>query len=494
MSNDIWPWHSKTVKADLCLLMFLCQPFIEKRPWMSERLQLFRFSRCGSVVPLSSCEWPSPFAGRNEAAVVEMSLSSRSLTFVRSQLKVPWATGGGVWEGRVMLSHHGVHFGIVLLNLSKLSQHWWASHEHGRWWFHSTASHLYLISCHFITDGPSRSFGYAFSLFSHSTYFIDHNPPRHIKPASSVSISFISLSFGVWRVWTSIIKSEIPNERRFHCFMGGPWPRLRCDGHNHYIYYHLLLLPCQPKPATNIQTVLSFHHKWECSCILHIMSATLPLVTSVLPAGAAVLPISMLAMYLNACHVETLLYAGLEFLSLAHMSPIVAKLPYTEVGAEASQIMNQTHWTSLSGAFSRGLRLSSLQKGHLFPAWKRFWLTSLLITREPFEEDDGSGKFGFIKATNHRTGSLPGLAGWHAGWGITLSCVWRRKIVSYFFDVGWSTTKRLHHVLRTVEPPLCTIPPPLSGRCDIRSCYGGASKMVGDVSNIFPAVLGLHMF
>ena len=63
---------------------------------MSERLQLFRFSRCvGSVVPLSSCEWPSPLAGRNEAAVaVEMSLSSRSLTFVRSQLKVPWATGG----------------------------------------------------------------------------------------------------------------------------------------------------------------------------------------------------------------------------------------------------------------------------------------------------------------------------------------------------------------------------------------------------------------
>lgn len=73
-----------------------------------------------------------------------------------------------------------------------------------------------------------------FSLFSHSTHFIDHNPPRHIKPASSVSISFISLSFGVWRVWTFVIKSEVPN-----------W--LRCDGHNHSLYYHL-------RP---IQTVLS---------------------------------------------------------------------------------------------------------------------------------------------------------------------------------------------------------------------------------------------
>ena len=123
------------------------------------------------------------------------------------------------------------------------------------------------------------------------------------------------------------------------------------------------------------------------------------------------------------------------------MSPIVAKLPYTEVGAEASQIMNQTHWTSLSGAFSRGLRLFSLQKGHLFPAWKRFWLTSLLITREPFEEDDGSGKFGFIKATNHRTGSLPGLAGWHAGWGITLSCVWRRKLWVTFLTSAQARSK-----------------------------------------------------
>ena len=106
------------------------------------------------------------------------------------------------------------------------------------------------------------------------------------------------------------------------------------------------------------------------------------------------------------------------------MSPIVAKLPYTEVGAEAS----------------RGLRLVSLQKGHLFPAWKRFWLTSLLITREPFEEDDGSGKFGFIKATNHRTGSLPGLAGWH-GWGITLSCVWRRKLWVTFLTSAQARSK-----------------------------------------------------
>ena len=41
-----------------------------------------------------------------------------------------------------------------------------------------------------------------------------------------------------------------------------------------------------------------FHHKWECSGISHVMSATLPsLVTSVLPAGAAVLPTSMLAMW-----------------------------------------------------------------------------------------------------------------------------------------------------------------------------------------------------
>ena len=50
-----------------------------------------------------------------------------------------------------------------------------------------------------------------------------------------------------------------------------------------------------------------------------------------------------------------------------------------------------------------------LVTSHLFPAWKRLWLTSLLITREPFEEDDGSGKFGFIKATNHRTAPFTSL-------------------------------------------------------------------------------------
>ena len=79
--------HDISPQKSFCQVCFVSRVH-ETRPWMLGR-KSFHCSHCvGSVVPLSFGECSSPFGDRKEAAIVKKSLRSRSLTFVRNQVKV----------------------------------------------------------------------------------------------------------------------------------------------------------------------------------------------------------------------------------------------------------------------------------------------------------------------------------------------------------------------------------------------------------------------
>lgn len=146
-----------------------------------------------------------------------------------------------------------------------------------------------------------------------------------------------------------------------------------------------------------------FHHKWECSRISHVMSAALPLVTSVVPAGAAVLPTSMLdrpcgrtslcwpwvfiinfkqsphtsRQSLQNCHTERL-EMGLPKLWIKLIEQVFLELfPWVETFSQHENDFDSHHSSSRESRSKRMMEAASLGSSKppiteraAFPAWQ----------------------------------------------------------------------------------------------------------------------------